>query len=212
MPTHVVRQGDCLTKIAAAYGFPDYRVIYDHPENAAFKEKRPNPHVIKPGDRIFIPEREPREADAKTGKAHRFRIKRPRAKIHVYVQEVGEAFAEKKYELDVGGETIEGETDGDGLVEADVPADASEALLRFPDDGVSFRLLLGELDPITEISGVRHRLDNLGYACGDGDAVDDELTLALRRFQEDRGLTPTGALDDATRDALKSHHDRGEES
>jgi N-acetylmuramoyl-L-alanine amidase len=212
VPTHVVRPGDCLTNIADAYGFADYRVIYDHPNNAAFKKKRPNPHVIKPGDRIFIPEREPREVDAATGKAHRFRVKRPRAKIHVYVREVGEAFAKKKYEIDVEGETIKGVTDGDGLVEATVPASASEATLRFPADRVTFRLRLGDIDPITEISGVRHRLDNLGYPCRDGDVVDDELTEALRRFQEDRGLDPTGALDDKTRDALKQEHDRGEES
>lgn len=40
---HVVKQGECLTRIAARYGFGDYRVIYDHPANTEFKRKRPNP-------------------------------------------------------------------------------------------------------------------------------------------------------------------------
>jgi hypothetical protein len=33
----------------------NWRTIYDHPSNADFKRKRPNPNLIFPGDRIFIP-------------------------------------------------------------------------------------------------------------------------------------------------------------
>ena len=49
MPTqHVVARGECLTSIADHYGFPDYRVIYDDPANADFKQRRPNPKSSTP--------------------------------------------------------------------------------------------------------------------------------------------------------------------
>jgi hypothetical protein len=54
---YTVRPGDTLGKIAARYGFSNYREIYDHPANAAFKAKRPNPNLIFPGDVIVIPDR-----------------------------------------------------------------------------------------------------------------------------------------------------------
>lgn len=48
---HVVKQGECLIRIAASYGFGDYRIIYDHPENAEFKRKRPNPNPLVAANR-----------------------------------------------------------------------------------------------------------------------------------------------------------------
>ena len=46
MPYHTVAQGECLSTIAASYGFRDYRTVYNDPANAEFREKRPNPNVI----------------------------------------------------------------------------------------------------------------------------------------------------------------------
>jgi hypothetical protein len=53
---YTVISGDTLTKIAKQHGFDDWRVIYNHPSNAAFKAKRPNPDKIFPGDVIVIPD------------------------------------------------------------------------------------------------------------------------------------------------------------
>jgi LysM repeat protein len=55
--TYTVRSGDTLGKIAGKHGFKDYREIYDHPANAIFKAKRPNPGLIYPGDVIVIPDK-----------------------------------------------------------------------------------------------------------------------------------------------------------
>lgn len=52
---YTVRPGDTLSHIAAKHGFPSYRDIYEHPDNAAFRIKRPNPNLIYPGDALFIP-------------------------------------------------------------------------------------------------------------------------------------------------------------
>jgi hypothetical protein len=53
--TYVVKSGDTLVKIAKAHGFADWREIYNHPDNVAFKAKRPNPDKIFPGDLLMIP-------------------------------------------------------------------------------------------------------------------------------------------------------------
>ncbi|MCW5747629.1 MAG: LysM peptidoglycan-binding domain-containing protein [Alphaproteobacteria bacterium] len=52
---YIVKKGDYLTKIAHDHGFDDWRTIYNSPENAAFRARRPNPNLIYPGDRIVIP-------------------------------------------------------------------------------------------------------------------------------------------------------------
>ncbi|HKU97778.1 MAG TPA: hypothetical protein VJR58_20985 [Vineibacter sp.] len=52
---YIVKKGDNLTKIAHDHGFDDWRTIYNSPENAGFKAKRPDPNLIFPGDKIMIP-------------------------------------------------------------------------------------------------------------------------------------------------------------
>lgn len=60
--THIVQRGENLTVIARRYGFSNWRLIYDHPDNAEYRKKRPNPNVIVTGDRIFIPSGPPGSA------------------------------------------------------------------------------------------------------------------------------------------------------
>jgi len=57
--THVVVEGESLSTIAAAEGFRDFRKLYDAPENAELRKKRPNPNLIRPGDEVVIPDRKP---------------------------------------------------------------------------------------------------------------------------------------------------------
>jgi hypothetical protein len=53
--TYTVQKGDWLDKIARNHGFGSWRDLYHHPENAAFRAKRPDPNKIFPGDRLVIP-------------------------------------------------------------------------------------------------------------------------------------------------------------
>jgi N-acetylmuramoyl-L-alanine amidase len=207
MPIHRVAQGERASSIAQMYGFGDARTIYDHPDNEALRQKRPDPEVLLEGDRIFIPERAPKEQECAAGKVHRFTVKRPKSVVKVVIKERdGEPIADADYVLLVGDEEREGKTAG-GLVEQPVPADATSALLLIPSLKLAMRLDLGHLDPHDEATGAQQRLRNLRHYAGkvDGD-IGPKTQAALRAFQKANGLEETGALDDATRDALKAQH------
>ena len=74
MTHYIVRSGDTLVRIAKQHGFADWRTIYNAPENAAFRRKRPDPDRIFPGDDLIIPDREPPPGGFETGRRHRFRL------------------------------------------------------------------------------------------------------------------------------------------
>src|SRR5574341_1571965 len=98
MPQHVVSQGECISSIARMYGFPDWRIIWNHPENADFKKKRPNANVLHPGDKLFVQDRELQEKDCATDQRHRFVLKKPTTWVHFVVEDVlGQKAAGKKY-------------------------------------------------------------------------------------------------------------------
>jgi N-acetylmuramoyl-L-alanine amidase len=212
--THVVKPGDCLFRIAKQYEFSDWKPIYNHPENAAFRQRRPDPNVIFPGDRIVIPDKEPRDEPAATGARHRFKVKPLRTMLRVVVKnEADEPLAGKRFELKLGGETYEGSTDGDGVVEQRVPEGDEigelTVYLHEDDEGERYHwdVRVGHLDPIAEVQGVQQRLNNLGFYCGEADGrTDERLRLALRGFQDIAGLEKTGEIDDATRAKLVEMH------
>jgi hypothetical protein len=68
-------------------------------------------------------------------------------------------------------------------------------------------LLLGFLDPVSEISGMKHRLSNLGFGCEDQtDEITPDFQEALREFQLRNELQVTGQPDDTTKSKLKQLH------
>ena len=212
-PTHVVRRGECLATIARRYGVSDWRTIYDHAENADYRERRPDPNVIYPGDRLFVPEPERRTETGSTGREHRFRLKGDAVYLRLQLRDRwGGPLAGRTYELDVGSHRSRGETDADGRLEERIAVEAAEGHLtvwvggdRLPPH--HFRVRLGDLDPETEVSGVQGRLQNLGFATGPIDGRPGPKTAdALRAFQAHRALPVTGEIDDATRAALKQQH------
>ena len=55
MAIHTVKRGETLSGIARQHGLKSWQEIYNHPSNAGFRTKRPNPNLIHPGDQINIP-------------------------------------------------------------------------------------------------------------------------------------------------------------
>lgn len=114
------------------------------------------------------------------------------------------------YLIIVDGRMKDGRSDGDGYIKCIIPPAARSARLIIEPGTLRERELplhLGCLDPLSEISGIKHRLNNLGFACGEiNDEVTPALQSALRAFQEKYELPVTGEPDRATRDKLGELH------
>jgi N-acetylmuramoyl-L-alanine amidase len=205
---HVVQQGECLSSIANIYGFKDYRIIYNHPSNASFKSKRPNPNLIYPGDVIVIPDVETKQHPAATDQRHRFVTRRAGTYIEIVVQLDGKALANAPYELTIGNAVLTGTTNGAGQLRHPIERDASQGVLKILDPPFEWDLQIGALDPVSETSGVQSRLNNLGFPCGPIDGLFGPRTGgALRQFQARNSLTPNGAVNSATQSLLTRLHD-----
>jgi hypothetical protein len=214
MTVHIVARNETLMRIAARYGFLDYRQIYDHPNNATFKRLRPNPQVLKEGDEIFIPTAEPSKVwSCATGQTHTFVVPTPPVhELRIYARNAGQPISCERYVLEVDGKTLNGRTGKDGLVRKPVPARARNVVLRFPSLGLSWTLKVGAIDPLREPQGIRQRLVNLGYWQDSEESPETTLRTNLMQFQRAYDLSPTGDADSATIAKLKEVHDQGQES
>jgi len=115
------------------------------------------------------------------------------------------------YVLEIDGRRAgQGKTDGEGRIEVAIPPDAREGRLILEPGTTKETVLplyLGHLDPISEVSGVKQRLFNLGFECGQlDDEETPELEEAVSAFQEKFGLNKTGRVDQETRDTLERAH------
>ena len=114
------------------------------------------------------------------------------------------------YSLVVDGTLITGNTDGDGVVLERIPPGATQGTLTIEPGTLKetvIPLQLGFLNPQTEISGVKHRLSNLGFNCGDQtDEATPDFEEGLKVFQQRNQLPVTGQPDDATKSKLKQAH------
>ena len=209
---HTVRVGECMGSIAQRYGFHDYSVVYDHPDNAALKRARPNPNVLQPGDVVVIPALEERWEDAALDSSTTFELIEPRKQLRLVLHDrKGEPIAGEDYELHVpGAGPIAGQTDADGLVQQAVPLRASEAKLVVR--GRTLELQLGALNPAQDtedggVAGVQARLHNLGYNVGADDGVLGRRThAAIAMFQHERGMKIDGQISQELIDALRDEH------
>jgi Putative peptidoglycan binding domain/LysM domain len=210
---HTVQQGEHLSRIAKKYGFSDYRTIWDHASNAALKQKRQNPNVLHPGDRLHIPDREIREESRATDQKHRFKTSVPRLMLRLVLEDMYEKpIAQAPCELFLEGEKQDVTTDGRGQVEASILPAAENAMLLLKTDQtaieeVAIPVKIGHLDPVDEITGQKARLGNLGYYIGAiDDKKDDAFKLAVEEFQCEHSLAVDGVCGPATQAKLKTRH------
>jgi hypothetical protein len=205
---YTVQKGDCLSSIAADHGFRDWKVIYNAPENADFRKKRPNPNVIHPGDTLFVPEKDLKEESCATDQKHSFKAKKARWVFRLLLRDDGgNPLANVPFELQLSGmHPVKDKTNGEGLIEVPIEAKTGGGVLLVMGERLSVEL--GELDPVERVRGVQQRLNNLGYGAGPVDGIAGPLTRrALYAFQFDCGLETSGKMDDATRKKLVEQHD-----
>lgn len=214
MTAHVVKQGECLSSIAARHGLT-WRQLWEDPANATLRQRRKDPHVLHPGDEVTIPAPAPPRAalalDKVTTIVRRRRGHRPLV-LHV-VDSADAPIRDAEYRLTFeGGAALTGRTDERGVLRTELPVEVEEAELEV--GAWRFPLLIGHLNPLEDVtddglSGAQGRLANLGYDPGPADgAMGPRTAAALRAFQHAEGLDVTGALDGPTRERLRARHGR----
>jgi hypothetical protein len=202
---HVVKQGECLSRIAHLYGFASWHKLWNAAENTQLRKRRKSPHVLYPGDEVTVPGVDVHEIIRPTDATHRLAIAVPPYHLAVILRDFnGLPFTHEPYELWVTGEAAPrvGETDDDGLVRATLPARASHAEVRCNRLGMRWLFAVGALDPLdggevvvpegeapvrpenSTISGLQARLHALGYPAGAATGQWNEQTeRALLAFQ-----------------------------
>jgi len=124
--------------------------------------------------------------------------------------EPDEPWANAPYILEIDGRLTEGQTDGEGKIEVPIPPGAKKGRLTM-EPGTErekvYPLRLGHLDPITSLSGVADRLNNLAYYSGPRTTeMTPTLQEALLAFQKANNLRESGEADQATQDKLSEVH------
>jgi Putative peptidoglycan binding domain len=209
-----VKQGDCISSIAFEHGFfPD--TIWDHPSNAELKKKRIDPNVLMPGDVVFVPDKRLKEVSEPTEQVHKFRYKGVPAKFRIQIMEDNQPRANVPYTLTIDGKVVSNpgdRTTSAGMVICSILPDVREGLLVVGEgeEMVEYTLAMGFLNPVSDLTGVKQRLRNLGLYNG---AIDNNLSEetkdSLRAFQALHKLPTTGEPDQATLNKLREIHDGG---
>jgi len=199
---HKVKQGDCLSSIAEEHGL-FWEKIWNHSKNTELKEKRKDPNVLYPGDVVFVPDIEQKEESCATEQRHKFRRKGVPEKLQLVLRIEGEPRENVEYIIDIDGNQSRGTTDGEGRVSISIPPGARRGKITLVDAGEEFEVDLGNLDPITEVSGVQARLANLGYDVEVTGQWDERSAEALRQFQSRQELDATGEIDEPTQNKLR---------
>lgn len=198
-----VQPGDCIDSIATAHGF-FWQTVWDDPANKELRAVRKDPNVLLPGDRVTIPPLRKKTIACGTGSRHRFRRNGVPARLRFRLSTAdGEPRKNVEYSIDIDGRVCSGRTDNEGAVTIGIPPTAKAGRLTILGGSRPevYVLRLGGLDRITEISGVRGRLTNLGYDCGEDDEA--QTRRAISRFQRANGLEVTGTWDRTTQQKLQ---------
>ncbi len=205
---YIAKQGDCISSIAKNTGH-FWETIWNDAGNSELKTARKEPNVLLPGDRVTIPQVQPKKEPGATEMRHRFVRKGEPAFLPLQILYNDRPMANEPYELRVDGQTFAGTTDPQGKLEVRIPGNARRATLIVGTEPrlLQYELDLGAVDPIESMTGVQQRLRNLGYKGVPMDGVcEDRTAQALRGFQNANSLSETGEVDEQTRQKLKQKH------
>ncbi len=200
---YTVKQGDCISSIAFKYGFFK-DTIWNHPKNAELKQKRVDMNVLMPGDVVFVPDKQLKELSEPTDQVYKYKCKNTPEKFKLQLFIEDEPRANEEFELEIDGLKFSGKTDSQGKLEQSIPPDAKSGKLSLNKGEEVYQLLLGNLNPHNEITGVQGRLRHLGFFFGSIDGqLTDELEHAIQEFQITKDIEPDGELNTKTMDAIK---------
>lgn len=211
MKKHPVTQGDCISSIAEENGF-FWETIWNHPDNKELKEKRKDPNILFPGDIVMVPDKQLKEVSEPTNNVYKYKLKNTPAKLKLRILRDAEPRTDEPYILSIDKVEIKrGRIPSDGNVEIPILPKAKEGKLIIGEgeEAEEYILNLGYLDPIDTLTGVKARLNNIGFDCGNvNNELNDKTIEAITNFQGYiQHPKPDGKLDDKTREALQKLHD-----
>jgi hypothetical protein len=204
---YVVRPGDYLLKISVNLGF-DADAVWGLAENKPLRDLGRDPNILCPGDVLYVPGDPPPPLSLQTGSLNMFNAPNAPVKVQVRFTERGKPLVNEPYLVE-GADVPPGSLDGDGNFQADIVTSVEQLIVRFPNRYEAYTVTVGQLDPITERSGVIQRLAHLGYlpaGVAPTTVDDDTLDVALRTIQRFAQIEETGIVDDATRQELLRRH------
>lgn len=212
MRAYVVKQGDHLAKLAFLLGFSADEVWND-PKNAELKAARPDPDLLAPGDVLYIPDASPENMAVQGGTSNDYAASVPEVTIHLVFSDSNAPLAGEVCVIEGVGEPELATTDDGGKLTITAPITLREIRVTLPARDLAYAVRVGDLDPIAELSGVRQRLQHLGFEGYEpwtrnegADIETDEGRRAIAAFQRASGLSETGEADDDTRSALVAAH------
>lgn len=213
----LVQPGDTALRIAARHGFRRLASVWLRAENDPLRALRRSAEVLAPGDRLFVPDLEPRLDGADTTKRHVYLAPRPRERLRARFEWSDRTpMASRAFTLELEGAPTSGATDASGFIDVAIPLGIREASLHFDDDPeLVWALRIGELDPVDEptldagLSGAVARLQNLAhYQCETSDPL--HLGVAACNFTSQLIRVELSeaarALTDPERSRLRSDH------
>jgi hypothetical protein len=198
---YTVQPGDCVESVADAHGL-FWETIWNHPDNSALKRARKNPNILLPGDELFIPNIRCKEEAIPTGARHTFLRRGVPSHFELRLLQDDQPRVGVSFVLVTDGITQSGTTDSEGRLRIPIPPGARTGELRLDGGREVYAVQLGQLDPTTELSGVQHRLRNLGFDCEPTGLLDEATRTAIAAFQNKYHLNPTGLPDDVTHHKL----------
>jgi hypothetical protein len=205
MEKYVVGAGESIPSIAKDNGF-FWETLWNHPDNAELKSKRKDPNVLMEGDVVTIPDLQLRQESRATDARYQFQVKGEPHIFKLRLMRMNQPRANEAYVLKIDGKLFQGQTDGSGLLQHPIPGNARGGSLLLKNGKEQYSLCIGGIDPVDEISGVQHRLNNLGLPCELDGNLGPRTKRALLQFQAQNNLPTTGKPDDATKAKLLSLH------
>lgn len=206
---YIVKAGDCMSSIAKKAGV-HWETIWNDPKNQELKERRGDPNVLKPGDKVHIRAKEIKEESGASEERHRFRLLGQPAVLRLQLLADDEPRANEKYVLVIGNKEFEGHTDAEGKLEHPIPPNATRGILKVGDDPEAqdmYELKLGQVAPVRDVRGAQQRLFNLGFDPGPLDGILGPKTEnAIRAFQKAHDLNESGRMDPETAEKLVDVH------
>lgn len=206
MLKHKVKDNESVISLSHLYGIPVDK-IWNHPDNQKLKDKNRTPGILCTGDELTIPDKEINEVEIQTGKLVKIKVKRistTNLSIRFYLN--GKSRANETYLLKIENNEFRGKLEDDGKLDIKVPVNAKEAVIFLGNRSSQQKYILkiGDLDPVSEVRGVKQRLMNLGFFWGElNSTMDAQIRSTIKYFQKKYKLNETGEIDSATQNKLR---------